>query len=146
MEQRSDMMKAAPAGVKAVYGVETYVQSVLDHTLLHLIKVRASLLNGCGFCMDMHTKEALKQGETTQRLFGLAAWREVPFYDETERAALALTDVVTKLGDHGVPDDVWDDAVKHFGEEGTVNVVLAIGTINLWNRLAISTKAQPPTA
>ncbi|MFB6718747.1 carboxymuconolactone decarboxylase family protein [Kribbella sp. NPDC056345] len=145
MEQRSDMMKAVPAGVKAVYGVETYVQSVLDHTLLHLIKVRASLLNGCGFCMDMHTKDALKEGETTQRLFGLAAWREVSFYDETERAALALTDAVTKLGDHGVPDDVWDDAVKHFGEEGTVNVVLAIGTINLWNRLAITTRAQPAT-
>jgi AhpD family alkylhydroperoxidase len=129
-----------------VYGVETYVQSVLDHTLLHLIKVRASLINGCGFCIDMHTKDALEEGETTQRLFGLAAWREVSFYDETERAALALTDAVTKLGDHGVPDEVWADAVKQFGEEGTVNVVLAIGTINLWNRLAISTKAQPPVA
>ncbi|MFF1817572.1 carboxymuconolactone decarboxylase family protein [Kribbella sp. NPDC058245] len=146
MDQRSDMMKAIPAGIKAVYGVEMYVQGVLDHTVLHLIKVRASLINGCGFCIDMHTTDALKEGETTQRLFGLAAWREVSFYDETERAALALTDAVTKLGEHGVPDDVWADTVKHFGEEGAVNVVLAIGTINLWNRLAISTRAQPPVA
>ncbi|MFI5728571.1 carboxymuconolactone decarboxylase family protein [Kribbella sp. NPDC051587] len=143
MDQRSDMMKAIPAGVKAVYGVEMYVQGVLDHTVLHLIKVRASLINGCGFCIDMHTTDALKEGETAQRLFGLAAWREVSYYDETERAALALTDAVTKLGEHGVPDDVWADTVKHFGEEGAVNVVLAIGTINLWNRLAISTRAQP---
>jgi AhpD family alkylhydroperoxidase len=143
MDQRSDMMKAIPAGIKAVYGVEMYVQGVLDHTVLHLIKVRASLINGCGFCIDMHTTDALKEGETTQRLFGLAAWREVSYYDETERAALALTDAVTKLGEHGVPDDVWADTVKHFGEEGAVNVVLAIGTINLWNRLAISTRAQP---
>ncbi|WP_405057195.1 carboxymuconolactone decarboxylase family protein [Kribbella sp. NBC_01505] len=144
MEQRSDMMKAMPAGVKALYGVENYVQGVLDHKVLHLIKVRASLINGCGFCIDMHTKDALKEGETTQRLFGLAAWREVSFYDETERAALALTDAVTKLGEHGVPDDVWNDAAKHFGDDGAVNVVLAIATINLWNRLAITTRAQPP--
>ncbi|GAA0590348.1 carboxymuconolactone decarboxylase family protein [Kribbella sandramycini] len=144
MEQRIDMTKAMPGGVKAVYGIEGYLQGVLDHTLLHLIKVRASLINGCGFCIDMHTKDALKEGETTQRLFGLAAWREVSFYDDRERAALDLTDVVTELGPHGVPDDVWNAAVQQFGEEGTMNVLLAIGTINLWNRLAISTRTQPP--
>ena len=135
--------KVSPAGFRAVYGAENYVQGVLDHTLLHLIKVRASMLNECSFCVDMHTTDALKDGETTQRLFGLAAWSESPFYDERERAALALTDAVTLLGRGGVPDDVWDAAVEQFGAEETAQVLLAIGMINLWNRLMIATRRQP---
>ncbi|GAA1596844.1 carboxymuconolactone decarboxylase family protein [Kribbella hippodromi] len=138
--------KVSPRGFRAVYGVENYVQSVLDHTLLHLIKVRASMLNGCAYCLNMHTTDALKEGETSQRLFGLAAWRESSFYDERERAALALTDAVTILERTGVPDDVWDGVVEHFGEEGAANVLLAIGTINLWTRLNVATRRQPDLA
>ena len=139
-------MKVTPAGFRAVYGLENYVQSVLDHTLLHLIKVRASMLNGCAFCLNMHTTDALKGGETSQRLFGLAAWRESSFYDERERAALALTDAVTILDRTGVPDDVWDAVIEHFGEEGAAHVLLAIGTINLWTRLNVATRKQPELA
>jgi AhpD family alkylhydroperoxidase len=146
MDERMDFSKVSPGGFRAVYGVENYVQGVLDHTLLHLIKVRASMLNGCAFCLDMHTTDALKQGESSQRLFGLAAWRESSFYDERERAALALTDAVTVLERTGVPDDVWDAVVEHFGTEGAANVLLAIGTINLWTRLNVATRRQPELA
>ena len=138
--------KVSPRGFRAVYGVENYVQGVLDHTLLHLIKVRASMLNGCAFCLDMHTTDALKEGENNQRLFGLAAWRDAPYYDDRERAALALTDAVTILERTGVPDDVWDAVVEQFGEEGAANVLLAIGTINLWTRLNVATRRQPELA
>jgi AhpD family alkylhydroperoxidase len=143
MDQRIDFSKVVPAGFRAVYGVENYVQGKLDHTLLHLIKIRASMLNACAFCLDMHTTDALKEGESSQRLFGLAAWRESSFYDERERAALALTDAVTLLERTGVPDDVWDAVVEHFGEEGAADVLLAIGTINLWTRLNVATRKQP---
>ena len=135
--------KVSPRGFRAVYGVENYVQGVLDHTLLHLIKIRVSMLNVCAFCLDMHTTDALKEGESSQRLFGLAAWRESSFYDERERVALALADAVTLLERTGVPDEVWDPVVEHFGEEGAANVLLAIGTINLWTRLNIATRRQP---
>ncbi|GAA2813377.1 carboxymuconolactone decarboxylase family protein [Kribbella solani] len=138
--------QVSPRGFKAVYGVENYVQSVLDQTLLHLIKVRASMLNGCAYCLNMHTTDALKEGETSQRLFGLAAWRESSFYDERERVALALTDAVTILERTGVPDEAWDGVVEHFGEEGAANVLLAIGTINLWTRLNVATRRQPDLA
>lgn len=138
--------KVSPAGFRAVYGVENYVQGVLDHTLLHLIKVRASMLNGCTYCLNMHTTDALKEGETSQRLFGLAAWHDSSFYDERERAALALTDAVTILERTGVPDDVWDAALEQFGEEGAANVLLAIGIINLWTRLNVATRRQPELA
>jgi AhpD family alkylhydroperoxidase len=146
MEQRIDISKVAPAGFRAVFGLEKYVQGALDHTVLYLIKVRASMVNECAFCVDMHTTDAAKAGESTQRLFGLAAWRDSTFYDERERAALALTDAVTLLGRTGVPDEVWDPVVEQFGEEGAANVLLAIGTINLWNRLTITSRKQPVLA
>ncbi|MGZ0147477.1 carboxymuconolactone decarboxylase family protein [Kribbella sp. WER1] len=146
MDERMNFSKISPAGFRAVYGVENYVQGVLDHTLLHLIKVRASMLNGCAYCLNMHTTDALKEGETSQRLFGLAAWHDSSFYDERERAALALTDAVTVLERSGVPDDVWDTVVEHFGEAGAANVLLAIGTINLWTRLNVATRRQPELA
>jgi AhpD family alkylhydroperoxidase len=146
MDERMNFSKVSPAGFRAVYGVENYVQGVLDHTLLHLIKVRASMLNGCAYCLNMHTTDALKEGETSQRLFGLAAWHDSSFYDERERAALALTDSVTILERGGVPDDVWNAALEEFGEEGTANVVLAIGIINLWTRLNVATRRQPELA
>ncbi|MEU8221255.1 carboxymuconolactone decarboxylase family protein [Kribbella sp. NPDC048915] len=146
MDERMDFSKVSPAGFRAVYGVENYVQGKVDQELLHLIKVRASMLNGCAFCLNMHTTHALKAGESTERLFGLAAWRDSSYYDERERAALALTDAVTVLERTGVPDDVWDAAVQQFGEEGTANVLLAIGMINLWTRLNVATRKQPEPA
>ncbi|WP_433167311.1 carboxymuconolactone decarboxylase family protein [Kribbella sp. CA-247076] len=146
MEQRFDLSIATPAGFRAVFGLEKYVQGALDHTVLYLIKVRASMVNGCAFCVDMHTTDALKDGESSQRLFGLAAWNESALYDERERAALALTDAVTHISQRGVPDEVWAGVVEHFGEEGAVSVLLAVGTINLWNRLIMTSRKQPVLA
>jgi alkylhydroperoxidase family enzyme len=104
------------------------------------------VLNGCAYCVDMHSRDALAAGEDSRRLFAVAAWREAPFFDERERAALALTDAVTRLGEHGVPDDVWDEAVKQWSQEEVANLLVAIATINVWNRLAVATRTQPPTA
>ncbi|GAA0898667.1 carboxymuconolactone decarboxylase family protein [Virgisporangium ochraceum] len=133
-----------PDAYRALSGVEAYAREHVDKQLLHLVKLRASLLNGCAFCLDMHTGEALKHGEDVRRLMALGAWREAPFFDAGERAALALTDEVTRLGEHGVSDETWDAAVEHWGREGAVNLVVAIGMINLWNRISVTARAQPP--
>jgi AhpD family alkylhydroperoxidase len=134
----------APDAYKAVAGMEAYSRKNNDPVLYELVKLRASMINGCAFCVDMHSRDALAAGESSRRLFGLAAWHDTPFYTEQERAALALTDAVTRLGDHGVPDDVWDTAAKHFTETELANLLMAIATINVWNRLSISTQNQPP--
>lgn len=144
MNQRIAINKVVPAGFQAVLGLEKYVKSAVEPTVLALLKVRASITNGCSYCVDLHTREALEAGEDTRRLFGVAAWHESPLFDERERAALALTDAVTRLGEHGVPDEVWDDAVKHWSQEGAADLLIAIGTINLWNRIAITCRTPPP--
>jgi AhpD family alkylhydroperoxidase len=144
MSPRISIPKLAPDGYQAVAALEGYVSSKIDGTLLHLIKLRASVVNGCTFCVDMHSRDALADGEDSRRLFAVAAWYESPFFDERERAALALTDAVTKLGQYGVPDDVWEGAAKQFSEEELADLVLGIGTINLWNRIAITSRTQPP--
>jgi AhpD family alkylhydroperoxidase len=138
MTQRIDISKVVPDGVQALLGIEKYVNKTVDHTVLELLKTRASMTNQCSHCVDRHTRDAMDNGETPQRLFGVAAWRESSLYDGRERAALALTDAVTILGQDGVPDEVWDDAVLQFGQEGAANLLIAIGTINLWNRVAIT--------
>ncbi|MEV6344059.1 carboxymuconolactone decarboxylase family protein [Actinoplanes sp. NPDC051851] len=145
MTQRMSWTDVVPDGYAAMAQLEKYTRATVDPIVLHLIKIRASVLNGCAFCLDMHVREALADGDDQRRLFAVAAWREAPFFDEPERAALALTDAVTRLGDHGVPDDVYDEAVARWGEEGTANMILAIGTINVWNRIVITTRKQPPT-
>ncbi|MEJ3749678.1 carboxymuconolactone decarboxylase family protein [Actinomycetes bacterium KLBMP 9797] len=142
--QRMDMVAVAPEAYQAVFGLEKYVRANVDHTVLELVKLRASILNGCAFCVDMHSRDALAAGEDSRRLFAVAAWEEGPFFDERERAALALTDAVTRLGPHGVPDEVWDAARKVWSEREVADLIMAIGTINLWNRIAITTRAQPP--
>ena len=134
----------APGAYQAVVGMEIYSRKHNDPVLYELIKLRASMINGCSFCVDMHSRDALAAGEDSRRLFGVAAWREAPFYTGRERAALALTDAVTRLGDDGVSDDVWDEAAKHFDEDELANVLMAIATINVWNRLSIATRTQPP--
>ena len=133
-----------PDAYQAVLGLEKYIKAHVDPALLHLLKLRASILNGCAFCVDMHSTEALADGEDSRKLFAVSAWREGPFFDAKERAALDLTDHVTRLGEHGVPDDVWDTAVEHYGTKGVADLLMAIATINVWNRLAVPTRTQPP--
>ena len=102
------------------------------------------MVNGCAFCVDMHSRDALAAGESSRKLFAVAAWHDAPFFTARERAVLALTDAVTRLGDDGVPDDVWDAARKELTGDEIGNVLLAIATINVWNRLSIATRTEPP--
>ena len=143
MIQRLDFAKTAPHAYDAVLGMEKYCRKAVDPVVYELVKLRASILNGCSFCVDMHSRDALEAGETTQRLFGVGAWREAPFYTEKERTALALTDAATRLGDHGVPDDVWDAAASVWSEQELADLLTAIATINVWNRLMVSTQTPP---
>lgn len=143
--QRLDVATIAPGAYRAVAGLEKYVRSAVDPTVLELVKLRASILNGCAFCVDLHSRDALAAGESSRRLFSVAVWQESPFFTEKERAALALTDAVTRLGPDGVPDDVWDSVTKVWSEEETANLIVAIATINVWNRIAVTTRTQPPT-
>lgn len=141
---RMNPAELVPQAYKAVMGMEKYVQTNVDHTVLELVKLRASILNGCAFCVDMHSRDALAAGESSRRLFAVAAWREATFFDERERAALALTDAVTRLGEHGVPDEVWDTAAKVWSEKELADLVIAIATINVWNRIAVTMQLEPP--
>ncbi|GGG69259.1 carboxymuconolactone decarboxylase family protein [Paenibacillus radicis (ex Gao et al. 2016)] len=144
MEMRLNYMKVQPESLQTLLKLEGYVKkSGLDHSLLELIKIRASQINGCAYCLDMHTKDARAMGETEQRLFMLSAWREAPFYSEEERAALALTEAVTKISDAGVPQPLYEQVRKHFDESQFVNLIMAINAINCWNRMAISTGMVP---
>ncbi|MEW2146469.1 carboxymuconolactone decarboxylase family protein [Micromonospora vinacea] len=142
--QRMNPAEVAPQAYKAVMGLEQYVQTNVDHTVLELVKLRASMINGCAYCVDMHSRDALAGGESSQRLFAVAAWREAPFFDERERTALALTDAVTRLGEHGVPDEVWDEAAKVWSEKELADLVIAIATINVWNRIGVTMRLEPP--
>ncbi|KXK58375.1 alkylhydroperoxidase [Micromonospora rosaria] len=141
---RIDLEAMAPAAYRAVLGLERYGRENVEHTVLELVKLRASILNGCAFCVDMHSRDALAAGESSRRLFAVAAWHEAPFFDERERAALALTDALTRLGEHGVPDEVWDAATRVWSEKEVADLVVAIATINVWNRIVAATRLQPP--
>lgn len=144
---RLTLNDVAPEAYKAVMGMEIYARKSNDPQLYELVKLRASMVNGCGFCVDMHAADAQKAGESTRRLFAVAAWREATqLFTAKEQAAFALTDAVTRLGEHGVPDDVWDEAARHFDKTELGNLLMAIVTINVWNRLAISTKMDLPDA
>jgi AhpD family alkylhydroperoxidase len=130
--------------MQAMLGVENYVRkSALDHSLVHLVKVRASQINGCAYCIDMHTKDARADGENEQRLYALNAWRETPFFTDRERAALAWTEAVTLISDGQAPDDVYEAVRQRFTEEELVDLTMAIVAINGWNRLAIAFRAVP---
>ncbi|SRR5579885_369479 len=144
MQPRIEYGKAAPGALEAMSGLERYVrQSGLEPSLLELVKTRASQINGCAFCVDMHTKDARARGETEQRLYGLVAWRETPYYTERERAALAWTEAVTRVSEGHVPDDVYEAARAQFDEKELVDLTMAIVAINGWNRLAISFRTVP---
>jgi AhpD family alkylhydroperoxidase len=144
MQPRIDYRKFAPEALKSMFGLEKYIaESGLDEKLVHLIKMRASQINGCAFCIDMHSKDARALGETEQRLYELDAWRETPFYTDRERAALEWTESLTLVSQTHVPDSVYDEVKKHFSEKEIVDLTIVVSTINAWNRLAISTRAVP---
>jgi AhpD family alkylhydroperoxidase len=144
MQARLNPRKAAPAAMTAMSNLHAYVrQCGLDHQLLELVKLRASQINGCAWCMDMHTKELRLSGEAEQRLYLLSAWRECPFYTERERAALAWTEALTLLTEGNVPDDVFAHARTHFSEEELVNLTLAIVAINGANRINVAFRTLP---
>jgi AhpD family alkylhydroperoxidase len=146
MEPRIDYSKHAQEAQRELLALEKYVfNSGLDHKLLHLIKLRASQINGCAYCIDMHSKDARALGETEQRLYALDAWRETPFYSDQERAALEWTEAITKVAETHVPDEIYEKVHKHFTEKQIVDLTLVVGMINLWNRLAISLRAVPGT-
>jgi AhpD family alkylhydroperoxidase len=130
---------------QAMLALETYIRksSGLEPSLLDLVRMRASQINGCAFCLDMHSKDARAGGETEQRLYCLPAWRETPFYTDRERAALAWTEAVTLVADGHVPDDVFEVARKHFSEEQLAHLTLAIVAINGWNRFSVAFRAVP---
>jgi AhpD family alkylhydroperoxidase len=144
VKPRIEYATAAPAGIDAMRGLEAYVrQCGLEPSLLKLVKLRASQINGCAYCIDMHTKDARARGESEQRLYALSAWEETPFFTDRERAALAWTEAVTRVAEGHVPDAVFDLARKHFQEKELVDLTLAVVAINGWNRLAIGFRAVP---
>lgn len=143
METRIKIDQVAPAGYNAVLGLEKFIESTpLTKTHKDLIKIRASQINGCAFCIDMHTKEARKAGETEQRIYALNAWRDTEFFTNEERAILALTEEVTLISNH-VKDQTYKDALDALGETYLAQVIMAIITINTWNRIGITTKLLP---
>ncbi|MGV3559903.1 carboxymuconolactone decarboxylase family protein [Larkinella arboricola] len=143
MEMRINVQVVEPQAYKAMLGLEGYLQTAqLTKMHKHLIKIRASQINGCAFCIDMHTKEALKDGETTQRIFLLNAWRETDLFTEEEKAILALTEEITLIHQAGVPDSVYQQAEKLFDSHYLAQIIMAIVTINAWNRIAISTRLE----
>ncbi len=138
MSPRLDYHQTSPQGVAALLQLERYVSGCgLEHSLLELVKTRASQINGCAYCLDMHTKDARAAGETEQRLYTLPAWRETPFFNERERAALAWTEAVTRISERNEDDALYADLKKHFSEKEIVDLTLAVVAINGWNRLAI---------
>lgn len=144
--QRIRYVRVAPEAIQALRGLETYVRnSGLEPELLELVRLRASQLNGCGYCIDMHTKDARVRGETEQRLYALSVWEETPFYSERERAALAWTEAVTQVASSRVPDAVYEFARQQFSEKELLDLTMAVIAINSWNRLAISFRAVPGT-
>lgn len=146
MHPRIDYAKAAPGALAAMSGLEAYIhQAGFDRLLLELVKLRASLINGCAYCIDMHTKVARSLGETEQRLYSVSVWREAPYYSERERAALAWTEAVTLVSVDHVPDEVYELARQQFTEKELVDLTLAIVAINGWNRLAIASRTVPGT-
>ena len=144
MEPRIDYRKVAPGGLEAVLGLETYLSRCgIEESLIQLIKLRASQINGCAYCIDMHWKDLRSVGEPEQRLYGLDAWEESPYYTDRERAAFAWTEAITKIRDTHAPDELYEEVRKHFSDKDIADLTLTIATINLWNRLAISMRAVP---
>lgn len=144
--QRIDVSRLAPEAYRAMRALETFQrESGIPQSTLELIKIRVSQINGCAFCVDMHSHDAKKAGETDERLWSVATWREAPFFTEDERAALALAEEATRLSDRpdAVPDEVWAKAAEHYDEKALAALVVAIATINAWNRIGVATRMVP---
>lgn len=144
MEPRIPLTKYSPEALRALYALERHIKaSGLPESMIHLIKMRVSQINGCAYCLDMHSKDARAIGETEQRLYGLDAWQEAPYYTPKERAALEWAESLTLVAQTHVPDEVYERARKEFSEQELVDLSYAVAAINVWNRLAISTRAVP---
>jgi AhpD family alkylhydroperoxidase len=143
MKSRIDFARISPQFLKPLFALGAQIEaSGLEHSLLELVKMRASQINGCAYCLDMHSKDARAEGETEQRLYLLDAWRETPLYSERERAALAWTEAVTLVAEDHVPDEVYAEASGHFTEQELVALTLAIAAVNSWNRLNIAFRME----
>jgi AhpD family alkylhydroperoxidase len=146
MKPRMEFWKVAPAGYKAMATLDAYVRdSGLDKGLLHMVKLRASQINGCAYCIDMHWKDARAAGESEQRLYGLDAWREASYYTDRERAALEWTEALTNVTDGRVPDTAFDAVRGHFSDKELVDLTWAVAAINAWNRVAIAFRSEAGT-
>lgn len=144
MKTRFLMGKVYPKAYQAVVNLNDVVSnSSIDKSLQELIKIRASQINGCAYCIDLHTKDARKKGETEQRIYALSAWKESNFFTEKEKSVLALTEAITLINKEQVPDDIYNEVEKHFNEEEIAQLIMSIITINAFNRIAISTKVLP---
>ncbi|WP_441250899.1 carboxymuconolactone decarboxylase family protein [Kitasatospora sp. McL0602] len=142
-EQRFSMPELASEWYRAMIDLDRASRTAVDPLLAELVRTRASQVNGCAFCLDMHTTDALKHGEQAHRLHTLAAWRETPYFTPRERAALALTEAVTLVTSGHVPDDVYEEAAKHFGPQELAQLIAVIISINSWNRVAIASRMSP---
>ena len=150
MQPRINLMKTATGAYQAMSQVEKYLHGCgLDHKFIHMLKLCASQINGCAYCIDMHWKDAIAAGETVQRLYGLDAWEESPYYNDKERAALAWVEALTNIRDGHAPDDVYAKVREHYSEEEVANLTWLTAAINAWNRVAIGVRSpaglyQPP--
>jgi AhpD family alkylhydroperoxidase len=143
MKPRMEFWKVAPGGYKGMSSLDAYVRdSGLDKGLVHMVKLRASQMNGCAYCIDMHWKDARDAGESEQRLYGLDAWREAPYYSDRERAALEWTEALTNITDGHVPDAVFDAVRGHFSDKELADLTWAVAGINAWNRVAIAFRSE----
>lgn len=143
MQKRVEIAKVEPAAYQAMYALENYIKSSkIDKMHLHLLKIRASQINGCAFCINMHTREALASGETPQRIFLLDAWRETGIFTDAEKSILALCEEVTLIHNYGVSDETYSWVASHFDEQYIAQLVMAIVTINSWNRLSVATNKE----
>jgi len=144
MDKRININTVEPHAYKAMFALEGYLaQAEISKSLKELIKIRASQINNCAYCLDMHTKDALKYGESAERLFILSAWQEAEkFFSEQERVALKMTEEITQISQHGLSDETYQKALKVFSEKQIAEIIMAIVTINAWNRIAVSTQLQ----
>ncbi|MEO5908445.1 MAG: carboxymuconolactone decarboxylase family protein [Ginsengibacter sp.] len=140
MEKRIDINKLEPDAYKGMIGLEKYIRSTnLQPLLREMIKIRASQINGCAYCIDMHSQEALELGEKQRKIFALSAWKESPLFSEEERAVLQLTEEITMISTHGVSDETYNNALKFYSENELAQIIMQVIIINSWNRIAIST-------
>ena len=146
MTSRVDYSRIEPEGYRILVNLNRFVKNCgLEGSLLELVKIRASQINGCAYCIDMHTKDARLAGESEQRIYALNAWAETPFYTERERAALSWTEAITLIGESHVPDELYESARQQFSEKELVDLTFAVILINSWNRLAIAFRSEPGT-